>query len=426
MKNDKSTINVAVLGYGTVGSAVCEVLLKNENIIKARCGKAIKPVIALARTPKPNALVPVSTNLDELLKRDDIDIFVELMGGVDVAFETVRKILAQNKPVITANKAMLAYHRYELESLAGNNYLGYEASVAGGIPIIQILKDGLSANNILSIEAILNGTSNYILSSMSKNGTSFDIALKKAQELGYAEADPTFDIEGFDAAHKLLILSSLAYGLNNKPEDILIEGISKISAEDIYFAKEFEYKIKLLGIAKVRDDFKVELRVHCAMINKNKMLAKVNGVMNAISIVGDMLGESLYYGAGAGGKATASAVISDLMDIAKNKFQNSMLGFKEKTAYRLASKDEIYTKYYLRLKVEDRVGVLSKITQLMSEANISVDSFLQKPKANEAHSTLFFTTHHSFERQIQALLSELARQDFVKEKPFMMRIEQWD
>lgn len=423
MKNDKSTINVAVLGYGTVGSAVCEVLLKNENIIKARCGKAIKPIIALARTPKPNALVPVSTNLDELLKRDDIDIFVELMGGVDVAFETVRKILAQNKPVITANKAMLAYHRYELESLAGNNYLGYEASVAGGIPIIQILKDGLSANNILSIEAILNGTSNYILSSMSKNGTSFDIALKKAQELGYAEADPTFDIEGFDAAHKLLILSSLAYGLNNKPEDILIEGISKISAEDIYFAKEFEYKIKLLGIAKVRDDFKVELRVHCAMINKNKMLAKVNGVMNAISIVGDMLGESLYYGAGAGGKATASAVISDLMDIAKNKFQNSMLGFKEKTAYRLASKDEIYTKYYLRLKVEDRVGVLSKITQLMSEANISVDSFLQKPKANEAHSTLFFTTHHSFERQIQAFLSELKKQKFIKAEPFMMRIE---
>lgn len=423
MKNDKSTINVAVLGYGTVGRAVCEVLLKNENIIKARCGKAIKPVVALARTPKPNALVPVSTNLDELLKRDDIDIFVELMGGVDVAFETVRKILAQNKPVITANKAMLAYHRYELESLAGNNYLGYEASVAGGIPIIQILKDGLSANNILSIEAILNGTSNYILSSMSKNGTSFDIALKKAQELGYAEADPTFDIEGFDAAHKLLILSSLAYGLNNKPEDILIEGISKISAEDIYFAKEFEYKIKLLGIAKVRDDFKVELRVHCAMINKNKMLAKVNGVMNAISIVGDMLGESLYYGAGAGGKATASAVISDLMDIAKNKFQNSMLGFKEKTAYRLASKDEIYTKYYLRLKVEDRVGVLSKITRLMSEANISVDSFLQKPKANEAHSTLFFTTHHSFERQIQAFLSELKKQKFIKAEPFMMRIE---
>ncbi len=427
MKNDKSTINVAVLGYGTVGSAVCEVLLKNENIIKARCGKAIKPVVALARTPKPNALVPVSTNLDELLKRDDIDIFVELMGGVDVAFETVRKILAQNKPVITANKAMLAYHRYELESLAGNNYLGYEASVAGGIPIIQILKDGLSANNILSIEAILNGTSNYILSSMSKNGTSFDIALKKAQELGYAEADPTFDIEGFDAAHKLLILSSLAYGLNNKPEDILIEGISKISAEDIYFAKEFEYKIKLLGIAKVRDDFKVELRVHCAMINKNKMLAKVNGVMNAISIVGDMLGESLYYGAGAGGKATASAVIADLMDYARaQSAKGAMLGFLNEPNFTLVPKADIYTKYYLRLKVEDKIGVLSKITQLMSEAGISVDSFLQKPKASKAISTIYFTTHHSFERQIQTLLSELARQDFVKEKPFMMRIEQWD
>lgn len=415
-------MNVAILGYGTVGSAVCEALLKNEKIIKARCGKSIKPLIALARTPKPNALIPVTTKVDEILKRDDIDVFVEVMGGIDAPFEIVRQILAKNKPVVTANKAMLAYHRYELESLAKDTFFGYEASVAGGIPIIQILKNGLSANNILSIEAILNGTSNYILSAMSSKGTSFDEALKTAQELGYAEADPSFDIEGFDSAHKLLILSSLAYGLKNKPEDILIEGITRISVEDMYFAKEFEYEIKLLGIAKAKES-KVELRVHCAMIDKNKMLAKVSGVMNAVSVSGDMLGESLYYGAGAGGEATASAVISDLMRCARANSQGAMLGFEEPLSYALVPKDEIYTKYYLRLKVEDKIGVLSKITQLMSENAISIDSFLQKPKANETHSTLFFTTHHTYEKHIKAFLNTLKSQEFLKTEPFMMRIE---
>lgn len=415
-------MNVAILGYGTVGSAVCEALIKNEKIIKARCGTSIKPVIALARTEKANALVPITFNADELIKRDDIDVFVEVMGGIDEPFQIVSEILKRKKAVVTANKAMLAYHRYELERLAQESFFGYEASVAGGIPIIHIVKDGLSANNILSIEAILNGTSNYILSSMSKANTSFDEALKKAQDLGYAEADPSFDIEGIDSAHKLLILSSLAYGLKNKPEDILIEGITHISAEDMYFAKEFEYEIKLLGIAKAQNN-EVELRVHCAMINQNKMLAKVSGVMNAVSIVGDMLGESVYYGAGAGGKATASAIISDLMDIAKTKSQNSVLGFKEHIPYTLVPKDKIYTKYYLRLKVEDKIGVLSKITQLMSDNNISIDSFLQKPKASETHSTVFFTTHHTYEKHIQSFLNELKQQAFIKAEPFMMRIE---
>lgn len=422
MSINKDTINIALLGYGTVGSAVCEALLDNEAIIKARCGKSIKPLIALARTPKPNARIPVTTKVAEILARDDIDVFVELMGGIDAPFEIVRQILAKNKPVVTANKAMLAYHRYELQREAQNIFFGYEASVAGGIPIIQILKEGLSANNIISIKAILNGTSNYILSSMSSGNTSFDEALKVAQNLGYAEADPTFDIEGIDSAHKLLVLGSLAYGLKNKPEDILIEGITKISAEDMYFAKEFDFEIKLLGIAKA-DNGKVELRVHCAMIDKNKMLAKINGVMNGISIVGDLLGESVYYGAGAGGKATASAVISDLMRCARANSQGAMLGFEEPLSYALVPKDEIYTKYYLRLKVEDKIGVLSKITQLMSEHAISIDSFLQKPKANEAHSTLFFTTHHTYEKHIQGFLKEIAKQEFIKAEPFMMRIE---
>lgn len=279
----QNEIKVALLGYGVVGSAVARALLENESIIKARCGKAIKPVIALARSEKKNALIPITQNADEILNRTDIDAFIELMGGIKTPFALARQILAQNKALITANKAMLAYHRYELENLAKNSFFGYEASVAGGIPIIKVLKEGLSANHILGIKAILNGTSNFILSAMKQSGASFEKALKEAQNLGYAEADPSFDIQGLDAAHKLLILASIAYGVRAKPEDILIEGIEKIEAEDMYFATEFDFVIKLLGIAKANHD-KIELRVHPTLIDKNEMLAGVNGEMNAVSI----------------------------------------------------------------------------------------------------------------------------------------------
>ena len=349
-------MKIALLGYGTVGSAVAKVLLENQEIISARCGQILEPVIALARSKKPNSLVPVVNDINEILKRDDIDIYVELMGGIDEPFKLVSELLKRKKPVVSANKAMLAYHRYELETLAKDTFFGYEASVAGGIPIIRILKEGLSANNIISIKAILNGTSNFILSSMKQKNTSFAEALKEAQNLGYAEADPSFDINGDDAAHKLLILSSIAYGLKAKPEDILIEGISKISADDMYFADEFDLVIKLLGVAKAKNG-KIELRVNPSLLPKNTMLAKVDGVMNAISISGDMLKESLYYGEGAGGEATASAVISDIMEFARNSNSSKlpMLGFSSKVNFSLIEKDEIYAKYYLRLRVEDNI-----------------------------------------------------------------------
>ncbi|EGK8008423.1 homoserine dehydrogenase [Campylobacter lari] len=416
-------MKIAILGYGTVGSAVVETLLKNQDLIKARCDEEIIPVIALARNPKPNALIPVVNDIDEVLEREDIDVFVELMGGIDLPFEIISKILKRKKSVVTANKALLAYHRYELEKLAQDTAFGYEASVAGGIPIIKILKEGLSANNIVSIKGILNGTSNYILSKMTEDNAKFQEVLKKAQDLGYAEADPTFDIEGFDAAHKLLILANIAYGLRVKPEDILIEGVSKVSDEDIYFAKEFEYIIKHLGIAKIKDE-KIELRVHPAMLSKDKILAKVDGVMNAISVDGDILGESLYYGPGAGGKATASAVIADLIDIARKEKNSAIFGYLNDTSYKLLNKDEIYTRYYLRLKVLDKIGVLSKITQLMSEHQISIDTFLQKPKKEKQdYSTLFFITHQTYEKNIQILIQKLREQEFVKDDVFMMRIE---
>ena len=415
-------MKVAILGYGTVGSAVVKTLLENQKIIKARCGQDIIPVIALAKTPKNNALIPITTNVNEILNRDDIDVFVELMGGIDKPYELISEILKKGKSVVTANKALLAYHRYELENLAKNLAFGYEASVAGGIPIIKVLKEGLSANNIISIKGILNGTCNYILTCM-QEGMDFNKALKKAQELGYAESDPSFDIQGKDAAHKLLILASIAYHLDAKPEDILIEGIENIGSEDMYFAKEFDFTIKLLGIAKLKNSC-VELRVHPTMVSKDKILSKVDGVMNAVSIEGDLLGESLYYGAGAGGMATASAVISDLIDVAKENLRSPMLGFRKNIEFKLLKQDEIYTKYYLRIKVEDKIGVLSEITQLMSKNLISIDSFLQKSKKDENYTTLFFTTHFTYEKSIKALIKILEKQDFVKDKPFMMRIEE--
>ncbi|WP_314040432.1 homoserine dehydrogenase [Campylobacter showae] len=420
-------MNIAILGVGTVGEAVAKILLQNKKLIAARCGEEIVPVIGVVRnlSKKRDVAIPLTDDIDSVIKRDDIDVFVELMGGVGEPFRVVSKILERKKAVVTANKALLAYHRYALQNLAQNTPFGFEASVAGGIPIIRALREGLSANHILSINGILNGTSNYILTSMMSKGSNFADALKKAQELGYAEADPTFDVGGFDAAHKLLILASIAYGVHGNPEDILIEGIEGITPEDIFFANDFEYVIKLLAIAKKTGD-KVELRVHPALVPKDKMIAKTDGVTNAVSVVGDAVGETMFYGPGAGGPATASSVISDLIDIARDG-KSPMLGYKapfELNALELLDPSEIRTKYYFRLRVEDKVGVLAKITNLMSENNLSIDSLLQKPKDESPYATLFFTTHTSVEKDVRRTMEILQEQEFVKEKPFMMRIEE--
>ncbi|MBC2882419.1 homoserine dehydrogenase [Campylobacter sp. Marseille-Q3452] len=420
-------MNIAILGVGTVGEAVAKILLQNKKLIAARCGEEIVPVIGVVRnlSKKRDIAIPLTDDIDSVLEREDIDVFVELMGGVEEPFRIVSKILERKKAVVTANKALLAYHRYALQNLAQNTPFGFEASVAGGIPIIRALREGLSANHILSINGILNGTSNYILTSMMSKGSNFADVLKKAQELGYAEADPTFDVGGFDAAHKLLILASIAYGVHGNPEDILIEGIEGITPEDIFFANDFEYVIKLLAIAKKTGD-KVELRVHPALVPKDKMIAKTDGVTNAVSVVGDAVGETMFYGPGAGGPATASSVISDLIDIARDG-KSPMLGYKapfELNALELLDPSEIRTKYYFRLRVEDKVGVLAKITNLMSENNLSIDSLLQKPKDESPYATLFFTTHTSVEKDVRRTMEILQEQEFVKEKPFMMRIEE--
>ena len=418
-------IKVAILGVGTVGSSVVKILEENADVIKARCGKKIAPVVGVVRdmSKQRDVKIPLTDNIKSVIERNDIDIYVELMGGVDKPYSIVREILNKGKSVVTANKAMLAYHRYDLQKVLKNATIGFEASVAGGIPIIKALREGLSANHIKAIKGILNGTSNYILTKMMNDKGSFQDVLKEAQKLGYAEADPTFDIGGFDAAHKLLILSSIAYGIDVKPEDILIEGIENISAEDIYFAKEFEYSIKLLGIAK-KQGSKVEMRVHPSLVPKDHMIAKVDGVMNGISLIGDFVGETMYYGAGAGGDATASAVVADLVDIAREG-QSPMLGFKSPgSKLTLMPKEEVETKYYFRVKVKDEIGVLAKIALVMEKSQISIESFLQKTEVKKSDfTTLFFATHHCKEANVQKALQEIEKLEFVLAKPAMIRIE---
>lgn len=417
-------IRVGVIGVGTVGRSVVKILEENASIITARAGDTISVKRGVVRNlEKARDLgIQLSQNPDDIINDPEIDIVVELMGGVEEPFRILKSALASGKAVVTANKALLAYHRYELQEIAGDIPFEFEASVAGGIPIISALRDGLSANHILSIMGIMNGTCNYMLTKMMNEGIDFDSILAEAQRLGYAEADPTFDIGGFDAAHKLLILASIAYGIDAKPEEILIEGIEGITQADITFAKEFGYTIKLLGIAK-RDGIEVELRVHAALVKQDAMIGKIDGVMNGISVVGDRVGETLYYGPGAGGDATASAVVANIIDIVRSGKRSPMLGFNHPLEEGLTLKDSgnIRSKYYLRLQISDKPGMLAKITQLFADHTISVEAMLQRPYEEQcAH--LLFSTHEALESNVCAMIKDLELLDAVLEKPFMIRI----
>ncbi|MFA7501282.1 MAG: homoserine dehydrogenase [Sulfurimonas sp.] len=418
-------VKIGILGVGTVGGSVAKILEKNSDIIEARSGKKIVVARGVSKEPRDEFSFSITDNPMDVINDPDIDIVVEVMGGVDFPFEMVKKALEKGKAVVTANKAMLAYHRYELQEIAGDIPLMFEASTAGGIPIIGALRNGLSANHIDSIMGIMNGTCNFILTKMIGEGAQYSTVLKEAQELGYAEADPTFDVGGFDAAHKLLILSSIAYGINAKPEDILIEGIDAITPTDVEFAKDFEYAIKLLAIAKKVGNG-VELRVHPTMIPVNSMIAKVDGVMNAVMVRGDAVGETLYYGAGAGGDATASAVISDIIDIVRGN-TNPMLGYKKplEDGLTLLSRDEITSHYYLRVSVEDKKGVLAEVTNLLSRLDISIEAMMQKPDIDkDACVELLFVTHECQEKSIQEAIGELEKLNVVHGKVGMIRIEQ--
>lgn len=415
---------IGVIGVGTVGRAVVQILEENKSIITARSGDEISVKSGVVRdlSKVSDLSIALSQNPYDIVDDPEIDIVVELMGGVELPFAVVKKALQNGKAVVTANKALLAYHRYELQEIAGDIPFEFEASVAGGIPIINALRDGLSANHILSIMGIMNGTCNFMLTKMMNEGTPFAEVLAEAQALGYAEADPTFDIGGFDAAHKLLILASIAYGIDAKPEEILIEGIEGITPADIAFAKEFGYTIKLLGIAK-RDEGEVELRVHAALVKEDAMIAKIDGVMNGISVVGDRVGETLYYGPGAGGNATASAVVANIIDIVRSGKRSPMLGFNHplEEGLRLKNSEDIRSKYYLRLRVSDKPGILAKITSLFADESISIEAVIQRPSETEcAH--LLFATHEATERALHGLMAKLETLDAVLESPFMIRI----
>ena len=417
-------IKIGIIGVGTVGQSVANILQASSDIISARAGVDIVPTIGAVKSlnKKRDVNIKLTDNPLDVVNDPEVDIVVELMGGVEEPYELVKKALENGKSVVTANKALLAYHRYELQEIAGDLPLFYEASVAGGIPIIGALRNGLSANHIESIVGILNGTCNYMLTKMINEGVSYDDVLKEAQELGYAEADPTFDVGGFDAAHKLLILASIAYGIDAKPEDILIEGIENISSSDVEFAKEFGYEIKLLGIAK-KGESGAEIRVHPAMVKASHPIAKVDGVMNAVSVVGDKVGQTMYYGPGAGGDATASAVIADIIEIARGN-RGPMLGYKKglESGLKLLDTKDIESKYYLKLKVVDQPGVLAAVTSAISDCGISISSVLQKDSNVKSRVRLLLTTHICKEEDITKAIAKLKELDAVGDNVTMMRI----
>lgn len=418
-------LKVGIIGVGTVGASVANILRDNKDIITARAGTQIEPVLGVVSNLKKDRDVSIklTDNVDEVLNDESIDIVVELMGGVEKPYEIVKRALEKGKAVVTANKALLAYHRYELQEIAGDTAFEYEAAVAGGIPIINALREGLTANNIETIRGIMNGTCNYMLTKMINEGVDYDTILKESQELGYAEADPTFDVGGFDAAHKLLILGSIAYGIDAKPEDILIEGIENIEPADIEFAGEFNYSIKLLTIAKKVEN-QIELRVHPVFIPNDEMIAKVDGVMNGVSVIGDKVGETMYYGPGAGGDATASAVIANIIDVARRGKGSPMLGFETPNSEKLSlmAKDDIQTKYYLRLTVEDKAGVLAKIANILGDRNISIEKMIQKP-IDDKTAHILLSTHTSIEKDINDAIKTLEDASVVTRKPMMIRIE---
>ena len=424
-------VKVGLVGFGTVGAGVAKILLENADSIEQRTGIAIEltRIVDLdITTPRP-VEVPagvLSDDLDSLLNDDSIDIAIELVGGTTFAKDIQLKMLQSGKHVVTANKALLARHGKELYAEAKKNdrCIAFEASCAGGIPIISAIRTGLAANNINRIYGIVNGTCNYILSSMSDNDDDFTAALKQAQEKGYAEADPTLDINGGDSAHKLVILASLAFGCDVALDDVLIEGIEDVSIDDIRNGKEMGYTLKLLAIAEKNKAGKISLRVHPAFVCSSSSLAQVSGAFNALSIFGDAVGETMYYGRGAGMMPTASAVVADIIEIAMG---NSMPLFNSlrtaPVASELDSIDNLISRFYVRLMVIDSPGTFAKIAKVLQDHNISISGILQHEGHDENNTVpAIVTTHPSCQKNITDALSDLAKLDSVSAEPVCIRI----
>ncbi|MFC4159346.1 homoserine dehydrogenase [Chitinimonas lacunae] len=433
-------VYVGLLGFGTVGSGVAKVLARNAEEISRRAGRAIEVKRAAVRNiEKAKALAPADVEIgtDPLAVVDDpaVDIVVELIGGTSDAKELVLRAIANGKHIVTANKALLAEHGNEIFAAARAKgvMLAFEAAVAGGIPIIKALREGLTANRIEWIAGIINGTSNFILSAMRDQGKGFDEALKEAQALGYAEADPTFDIEGHDAAHKLTILSAIAFGTPMQYEHAYLEGISKLTREDIAYAEQLGYRIKLLGITKRRPQG-IELRVHPTLVPAKKILANVEGVMNAVLVNGDAVGQTLYSGRGAGSEPTASSVVADLVDIARLLTADPghrvpYLAFQPDRMVDLPVLpiEEVETSYYLRLKAHDRPGVMADITRILADLGISIDAMMQKePQSGEQVVDIIILTHQSLERSIDTAINLIESLPTISGPITKLRLENLD
>lgn len=433
----EKALRVGLLGFGTVGRGTALLLKANADVMAARTGLPLILQRIGERTPAKVAGhglddVEVTDDVARIVEADDIDAVVELIGGLEPARSFVARALKAGKHVVTANKALIAHHGPELLELARENRveLLFEAAVAGAIPILKGLKESLAANNVNSVYGILNGTCNYILTQMRVHGQPFDEVLKAAQELGYAEADPTFDVEGIDAAHKLAILASISFDMPLAFDQVNVEGIRHVSDVDIKWATEMGYRIKLLGIAK-RVDGKVEMRVQPTLVSAESMVAAVEGVFNAVFVNGDHAGTTMHYGRGAGEQPTASAVVGDLIDVARN----ARIGAVDRVAglscrpenvkaVPIGAMDDLEGEYYLRLAVTDKPGVLADITAILKKFEISIEALRQEGRSPGESVPLVIVTHDAREKSIQSALAEIADLEAVQEPPRLIRIEE--
>ncbi|MBP6902968.1 MAG: homoserine dehydrogenase [Burkholderiaceae bacterium] len=418
-------IQVGLLGIGTVGSGTFKVLQRNQQEIQRRAGRGIAiTMVADLDTERARAIVgdgvQVVGDARQVIANPDIDIVVELIGGYGIAKALVLEAIAAGKHVVTANKALLAVHGTEIFAAAREKgvTVAFEAAVAGGIPIIKALREGLTANRIEWIAGIINGTTNFILSEMRDKGLDFGTVLKEAQRLGYAETDPTFDIEGVDAGHKVTLMSAIAFGTPVQFERAHVEGITKLQAADIRYAEQLGYRIKLLGITKRRDDVAgggIELRVHPTLVPAKRLIANVEGAMNAVVVQGDAVGTTLYYGKGAGSEPTASAVVADLVDITRlatadpdHRVPHLAFQHDALAATPVLPIAQVVTSFYLRLQVADQTGVLSKITTILAEHDISIDAVLQRESAEgETKTDLIILTHDTQEGRMREALAKM-------------------
>jgi len=431
-------INVGLLGIGTVGGGTWQVLARNREEISRRAGRDIRiSVVADKEVDKAKKLTGgaarVVADAFAVVRDPEVDIVIELIGGYTVAKDLVLAAIEAGKHVVTANKALLATHGNEIFAAAQKKgvMVAFEGAVAGGIPIIKALREGLTANRIEWIAGIINGTSNFILSEMRDKGLAFDTVLKEAQKLGYAEADPTFDIEGVDAAHKLTIMSAIAFGIPMQFDKCYKEGISRLTQADIRYAEQLGYRIKLLGITK-RTEQGIELRVHPTLIPARRLIANVEGVMNAVLVKGDAVGATMYYGAGAGAEPTGSAVVADLVDItrlhtADPEHRVPHLAFQpdRMSSLKVLPMDEVVTSYYLRMQVEDKPGVLADITRILADGMISIDAMVQRePAEGEQQVDIIMLTHQTREKAVNAAIAKIEKLPVVTGKVTRIRLEE--